>query len=84
MAVRVSSGIIFCLDRQFSFEQNEIIVEKAIKYKRRGVVGLDFANYDTGSFHFKDYKALIEKAKKAGLKITAHSGETDDTNLQLN
>src|SRR3989338_11436199 len=31
-------------------------------------------------FSFKEYKSLIEKAKKTGLRITAHSGETDDTN----
>ncbi len=74
------AGIIFCLDRQFSLEQNTIIVEKAIKYHKRGVIAIDFANYNSGSFTFKDYEKLIEKARKAGLKVTAHSGETDDTN----
>jgi len=77
---RVSAGIIFCLDRQFSYQQNEIIVEKAIRYRRRGIVGIDFANYDTGRFHFKDYINLVEKAKRAGLRVTAHCGETDTTN----
>lgn len=77
---KLKAGVIFCLDRQFSVDKNAIIIEKAIKYRSRGVVGVDFSNYDTGSFHFKDYAALLEKARKAGLKITAHSGETDDTN----
>src|SRR3990167_7884200 len=39
----LSAGIIFCLAREFSFEQNEIIIQKAIKYRRRGVVGIDIA-----------------------------------------
>lgn len=74
------AGIIFCLDRQYSIKTNEIIIEKAIKYHRRGIIGIDFANYDTGNFHFKDYIELIAQARSAGLKVTAHSGETDNTN----
>ncbi|MCL5010307.1 MAG: adenosine deaminase [Patescibacteria group bacterium] len=77
---QVSAGIIFCLDRQFSFEKNKILVEKAIKYRKRGVIAIDFANYDKGTFHFKDYKALVDKAREAGLRVVAHCGETDDTN----
>lgn len=77
---KLSAGLIFCLDRQFSLEKNTIIVDKAIKYRHRGVVGIDLANYDTGMFHFEEYEQLFERAKEAGLKITVHSGETDDTN----
>jgi len=76
----LSAGIIFCIDRQFSYEKNEIILKKAIKYHNRGVVGIDVANYDTGIFKFKDYADYFETAKKAGLKVTVHSGETPDTN----
>lgn len=76
----LSAGLIFCMDRQFTYEKNEIILQKAIKYKNRGVVAIDVANYDTGMFKMKDYKGIFEKAKKAGLKITIHSGETPDTN----
>lgn len=77
---QLSAGIIFCLDRQFSYEKNEIIVEKAIKYRRRGVVGIDFAGPGNSAFHFKDYAALIKRAKKAGLKLTVHAGEVKDAN----
>ncbi len=77
---QVAAGIIFSLDRQFTYEQNEIIAAKAIRYHRRGVVAIDFANYGTGKFHFKDYQKLIEKCRLAGLRVTAHTGETTDTN----
>jgi len=77
---KLSAGLIFCLAREFSYEKNEIIVEKAIKYRRRGIVGIDFAGPPDKKFHFKDYKKLIQKAKKTGLKITSHSGEIKNAN----
>lgn len=77
---KLRAGLIFCLDRQFTFEQNRIIVEKAIKYRNRGVVAIDFANYNAKGFHFKDYADLVARAREHGLSVTAHSGETDDTN----
>lgn len=72
---QLSAGIIFCMDRTFSVEQNSIIVEKAIKYRRRGIVGVDIAGPATTSFHIKDYVDLCKRARKAGLRITVHSGE---------
>jgi adenosine deaminase len=77
---KLRAGIVFIMDRHFSFEKNAIIVEKAIKYSRRGVVGIDMANYNSDDFHYKDYRDLVKKARTAGLKITAHTGETLDTN----
>lgn len=73
---KLSAGIIFCLAREFSVEKNIIIVEKAIKYHRRGVVGIDVSGVNKETFHMEEYQAIIAKAKKAGLKITTHSGET--------
>jgi adenosine deaminase len=69
-----------CLAREFPYELNEIIVDKAIKYHRRGVVGIDFAGPKSKGFHFKDYTKLMTKAKKAGLKVTSHSGELKEVN----
>ena len=77
---QLHAGIIFCLAREFSYEKNKIIVEKAIKYKRRGVVGIDIAGPATASFDVKEYKELFEKAKQEGLHITVHSGENNDAN----
>ena len=39
----VQAGLIFCLAREFDHRLNAIIVEKAIKYRHRGVVGIDLA-----------------------------------------
>lgn len=80
---KLKAGMIFCLDRQFPIEKNTIIVEKAIKYHRRGVVGIDFSNYvfhgkNPHNFQIKQYVDLVSKARKAGLKVTIHAGETKD------
>lgn len=74
------AGLIFCMGREFSIEQNAIIIDKAIKYRSRGVVGIDVAGPATPGFHFKYYKELFKRARDAGLKVTVHSGETRNAN----
>src|SRR6266850_2301842 len=39
----VRAGLILMMDRTFDARQNEIIVEKAIRWADRGVVGIDIA-----------------------------------------
>ncbi len=77
---KLSAGLIFCLSREFSYQQNEIIAKKAIKYKKRGIIAIDFAGPSNKKFHFKDYAKLGKKIKKSGLGVTAHSGEVKDSN----
>ena len=70
------AGIIFLLDRRLSLAYNEIIVKKAIKYKNRGIVGIDIAGPDPdGAFRYEDYADLYRTAQRAGLKTSAHTGE---------
>jgi adenosine deaminase len=40
---KVRAGLILMMDRTFAREQNEVIVEKAIRYAGRGIVGVDYA-----------------------------------------
>src|SRR5205085_395381 len=40
---QVRAGLILMMDRTFTREQNEVIVEKAIRWAPRGVVGIDIA-----------------------------------------
>ena len=40
---QVRCGLILMMDRTFSFDQNAIIIEKAIRYAPRGIVGIDIA-----------------------------------------
>jgi len=79
--------LIFCLAREFSFEKNEIILDKAIKYAHRGVLGVDLAGPESVNLELKiqdaeRYEKLFEKARKAGLKTTVHTGETLHTSAE--
>jgi adenosine deaminase len=76
----VKAGVILCMDRRLSVELNEIIVEKAIKYKNRGVVGIDLAGPYTGKTTAEMIKSLVKQARAAGLGITIHTGERPDIN----
>jgi len=71
----VRAGVILMMDRRFSKEQNEIIASKAARFASEGVVGLDIAGPLNHSFHVKDLVRAVGIARKAGLKITIHTGE---------
>ena len=80
---QVKAGLIFCLAREFSFELNQIITEKAILYRHRGVIGIDLAGSETQAEDFKKdatkYAELFRRAREQGLGITVHVGETADS-----
>jgi len=75
---QVRAGLILMMDRTFTERQNAIIVEKAIRYAPRGVVGIDIAGPrpDKNSpYPYRDLAPLIEEAREAGLGVTIHVGE---------
>jgi len=72
----VKPGLIFCLDRAFPFELNEIIAEKAIAWRDRGVVGIDIAGPESATFRVADYRRLFRRARQYGLGLTVHTGES--------
>jgi len=63
----IKPGLIFCLDRAFPFALNEIIVEKAIGWRDRGVVGVDIAGPESATFRVADYRRLFRRAREVGL-----------------
>jgi adenosine deaminase len=72
----VRPGLILCLDRAFPVALNEIIAEKAIAYRDRGVVGVDIAGPESDGFRPSDYRALFRRCRRTGLGITVHTGES--------
>ena len=76
---QVRAGLILMMDRTFDDRQNEIIVEKAIHWSSRGVVGVDIAGPRPGGRRY-DYTQLVpmvETAREAGLGVTIHVGEEE-------
>ncbi len=79
----VNAGLILCMAREFSPELNQIILEKAVKYRHRGVIGIDVAGPESQTIelseHTKLYADLFAQARSAGLGTTIHTGETNHT-----
>jgi adenosine deaminase len=71
----VRPGLILCLDRAFPYQLNEIMAEKAIAYRGRGVVGIDVAGPETASFRVREYRRLFDRCRHQGLGVTVHTGE---------
>src|ERR671938_603996 len=74
---QVRAGLILMMDRTFTREQNETIVEKAIAWASRGIVGVDIAGPrpDGGPYPYGELAPLVDAARAAGLGVTIHVGE---------
>jgi adenosine deaminase len=73
----VKTGLIVCLDRAFNRRLNEILLEKAVAFSNRGVVGIDMAGPSRDGFRYSGYADVYRKARKAGLGLTVHAGEDE-------
>src|SRR5437764_3960310 len=74
---QVRAGLILMMDRTFTADQNMVVVEKAIRYKPRGIVGIDIAGPRPGGerFDYTQIREHVELAREAGLGVTIHVGE---------
>jgi adenosine deaminase len=75
---QVRAGLILMMDRTFDERQNAIIVEKAVRYAPRGVVGIDMAGprpSQDGPYPYRALEPLVKEARSAGLGVTIHVGE---------
>jgi adenosine deaminase len=74
---QVNAGLILMMDRTFTQEMNAIVVEKAIRWAPRGIVGIDVAGPRPRGerYAYRDLEPLVEDAREAGLGVTIHVGE---------
>jgi adenosine deaminase len=74
---QVRAGLILMMDRTFTDAQNAVIVEKAIRWSPRGIVGVDIAGPRPHAerYPYRDLAPLVEEARAAGLGVTIHVGE---------
>ena len=79
---QVRAGLILMMDRTFTAEQNAVIVDKAIRYAPRGVVGIDIAGPRPGGgrYDYRQIEGHVETAREAGLGVTIHVGEEGGQN----
>jgi adenosine deaminase len=71
----VRCGLILMMDRTFPYDLNAIIVEKALRYRNRGIVGIDIAGPPNPEFSYRAHQRLVDRARDVGLGITIHTGE---------
>src|SRR5918996_5744675 len=74
---QVRAALILMMDRTFDARLNEIIVEKAVSWAGRGIVGVDIAGPRPGGarYDYTQIAPLLETARDAGLGVTIHVGE---------
>jgi adenosine deaminase len=74
---QVRAGLILMMDRTFTAEQNTVIVEKAIRWSPRGIVGVDIAGTrpNGARYDYRQVAPMVEEARAAGLGVTIHVGE---------
>jgi adenosine deaminase len=79
---QVRAGLILMMDRTFTADQNMIVVEKALAWAPRGVVGVDIAGPRPGGGRY-DYRQIephLARAREGGLGVTIHVGEEGGQN----
>jgi adenosine deaminase len=81
---QVRAGLILMMDRTFNTRQNAIIVDKAIAWADRGVVGIDIAGPRPGGarYDYTSAQPMVETARAAGLGVTIHVGEEGATGAE--
>jgi adenosine deaminase len=75
----VRAGLTLMMDRSFSPELNAAIVERAVRFRGRGVVAIDIGGpRPPGSrppYPYRELAPLVDRARDAGLGVTLHAGE---------
>jgi adenosine deaminase len=73
------AGIVLMMDRTFPLGLNEAIVERAVRFRGRGVVAIDIGGPrprgSTPPFDYGELAPLIARARGEGLGVTFHAGE---------
>jgi adenosine deaminase len=81
---QVRCGLILMMDRTFTERQNEVVVEKAIRWASRGIVGIDVAGPRPGGerYDYRQLEPMVAAAREAGLGVTIHVGEEGATGAE--
>jgi adenosine deaminase len=74
---QVRAGLILMMDRTFGADLNAVIVDKAVRWAPRGIVGVDIAGPRPGGarYDYRQVVPMVEEARAAGLGVTIHVGE---------
>lgn len=75
----VAAGVTLMMDRSFPFELNSAVVERAVRFRSRGVVAIDIGGPrprgTAAPYPYRDLAPLVQRARDAELGVTFHAGE---------
>lgn len=71
----MSVYLILSIDRRNSAQQAEQVVDLAISYKNRGVIGVDLCGNPLVPLDRQALSPAFQRAKQAGLRVTLHFAE---------
>lgn len=71
----IKAGIIMEANRDSTYDQSMIIVNKAIKFMYMGIVGIDVSGPNPQNFNIEKFSDMYNMGKEAGLMSTFHTGE---------
>ena len=70
----IEARLLITIVREFGVRVSEQVLELAIAYQDRGVVGIDLAGHEE-SHSARPFADVCRRAQKAGLGVTIHAGE---------
>ena len=79
----VKTNLIFCMRRNYSFEENLRIIKLTKKYLGNGACAIDLVG-DEASYKTENFKELfdiIKKGSKTGIKVSNHSIKPEEAAL---
>ena len=75
----IRAGLVLMMDRAFPPELNAAVVERAVRFRHRGVVGIDIGgprpHGTRAPWPYEELRPLVDRARDAGLGVTVHAGE---------
>lgn len=73
--------LIVSIDRRNTLEEAQEVVDLALKFRNKGVVGIDLCG-DVAQGVFEDLKPAFIRAQQEGFKITLHFNEIEENVLE--
>ena len=70
----IEARLLITIVREFGVRVSEQVLELAMAYQDRGVVGIDLAGHEE-SHSARPFADVCRRAQKAGLGVTVHAGE---------